>query len=132
MSDHGLRFWLRYVEAQGGLTDDAGDSALAVLPSGLQVLHKLPEELVVTGDPDVAREDGAMFLAAGHPVLGQAADDVLAHGDVGRLAVPVPATLPPATSALLERAREQFPVDHGRIDATGAPTKGVRSVLRVG
>ncbi len=132
MSDGALRFWLRYVEARGGLTDDAGDSAIAVLPSGLQALHRLPEELVLTSDPDVAREDGAMFLAAGHPVLGQAADDVLAHGDVGRLAVPVPATLPPETSALLERAREQFPVDHGRIDATGAPTKGVRSVLRVG
>lgn len=131
-ADAGLRFWLRYVEAEGGLTDHAGDSALAVLPTGLQALHKLPEELAVTDDPDVAREDGVMFLAAGHPVLGQAADDVLAQGDVGRLAVPVPATLPPETSTLLERAREQFPVGHGRIDATGAPTKGVRPVLRVG
>lgn len=131
-TDVGLRFWLRYVEAHGGLTDDAGQAALVVLPPGLQALHELPEELVVTGDPDVAREDGATFLAAGHPVLGQAADDVLASGDVARVTIPAPATVPPEAAALLAVAREQFPVDHGRIDASGAPTRAIRSVLRVG
>ena len=131
-ADAGLRFWLRYVETQGGLTEDRGDSALVVLPPRLQTLLDLPDELLVTGDPDVAREDGATFLAAGHPVLGQAADDVLAKGDVGQVAIPVPAALPPAISGLLARAREQFPVHHGRIDATGALTKTVRPVLRVG
>jgi hypothetical protein len=130
--DTGLRFWLRYVQARGGLTEDLGDSSLVVLPSDVQTLLSLPDELVVTGDPDVAREDGAMLLAAGHPILGQAADDVLAGGDVARVAIPVPATPPPEISVLLERARDQFPVDHGRIDATGAPTKKVRLVLRVG
>lgn len=131
-TDIGLRFWLRYVEASGGLTDDAGDSALVVLPSRLQALHELPEELVVTGDPDVAREDGATFLAAGHPVLGQAAEDVLVGGDVARVTIPVPPTLPPASATLVASARDQFPVDHGRIDATAAPTRAVRAVLRVG
>lgn len=131
-TDTGLRFWLHYVQAQGGLTEDLGDSALVVLPPRLQTLMDLPDELVVTGDPDVAREDGATFLTTGHPVLSRAADDVLAQGDVGRVAIPTPATLPPTIPVLLERARDQFPVHHGKIDATGALTKTVRPVLRVG
>ena len=130
--DFGLRFWLRYVEAEGGLTEHRGDSALAVLPSALSSRHELPEELVVTGDPDVAREDGATLLAAGHPVLARAADDVLSAGDVGRVAISVPVTRPPDKTDLQDRARDQFPVDHGKIEATGTVTKGVRSVLRVG
>lgn len=131
-ADAGLRFWLRYVEARGGLTEDRGDSVLVVLPQTLQALLDLPDELMVTGDPDVAREDGATLLATGHPVLGQAADDVLADGDVGQVTIPVPAAAPPPIPVLLERAREQFPVHHGKIDATGALTKVIRPVLRVG
>lgn len=131
-TDTGLRFWLRYVQARGGLSEYRGDSALVVLPAGLQTMLGLPDELVVTGDPDVAREDGATFLAAGHPVLGKSADDVLTDGDVARVAVPVPATPPPPIPVLVERARDQFPVDHGRIDAAGALTRAVRPVLRVG
>lgn len=131
-ADSGLEFWLRYVESAGGLTEDAGDTALVVLPAGVQARLMLPEEFAVTGDPDVAREDGAMFLAAGHPVLGQAADDVLAAGDVGRVAIRVPPAPPPEAAGLLERARDQFPVDHGKIDATEAPARGIRSMLRVG
>lgn len=131
-ADSGLRFWLTYVEAHGGLTDDRGDSALAVLPSALCARHELPEELVVTADPDVAREDGATLLAAGHPVLESAADSVLSSGDVGRVAISVPATRPPDTTQLQDKARDQFAVDHGKIEITGVVTKGFRPVLRVG
>lgn len=130
--DSGLRFWLRYVEAQGGLTEDAGDSSLVVLPAALQQRLALPEELAVTGDPDVARDDGVLFLAAGHPLLGEAAGDLLAAGDVGRVAIVLPPGIPPDAAGLQERARDQFAVDHGRIDVTGPPTRVTRSVLRVG
>ncbi|MEU6645841.1 hypothetical protein ABZ863_25275 [Saccharomonospora sp. NPDC046836] len=131
-ADSGLRFWLRYVEAEGGLTEHRGDSALAVLPSALSARHELPEELVVTGDPDVAREDDATLLAAGNPVLERAADDVLSAGDAGRVAIEVPVTRPPNLTGLQDKARDQFAVDHGKIEATGPVTKGVRPVLRVG
>ncbi|MGH3436379.1 MAG: hypothetical protein ACRDRN_07905 [Sciscionella sp.] len=130
--DTGLRFWLRYVEAAGGLAETGADSAVAVLPALLQQQFDLPDEVAVTGDPDVAREDGAILLAAGHPVLGLAAESALAEGDGGVLAVPAPTSAPLQREVLLAKAREQFPVDHGRIDATDAPRRGVRPVLRVG
>jgi hypothetical protein len=37
----------------------------------------LADELTVTADADVAREDGVTLLATGHPVLTQAAEHVL-------------------------------------------------------
>lgn len=132
MTDPGLRFWLSYVEAEGGLTEPRGDSALAVLPPALGKRHELPEELVVTGDPDVAREEGATLLAPGHPVLERAADEVLSSGDAGRMLISVPATRPPDAADLRDKARDQFAVDHGKVEVTGAVTKGVRPVLRVG
>jgi hypothetical protein len=132
VGDAGLRFWLRYVESVDGLVEDMGDSTLVVLPSGQQAELELPEELMVTSDPDVAREDGATFVAAGHPVLAKAAATVLAKGDVGVLAVPAPASVPPDSQALLAKAREQVPIDHGRIDLAGSVTRGTRAVLRVG
>ena len=131
-TDAGLRFWLSYVEAEGGLTEDRGDSALAVLPSALSARHELPEELVVTGDPDVAREDGATLLTAGHPVLERAADQVLAGGDAGRVEISVAAARPPDASDLQAKAGGQFVIDHGKIEVTGAVTRGSRPVLRVG
>jgi hypothetical protein len=131
-TDVGLDFWLRYVEASGGLTELGGDTTVVMLPSALQTMLELPEVLHVTADPDVAREDGATFLSAGHPALGRSADEVLAVGDVAAMAVPVAATLPPAAEHLQAMARDQFAVDHGRIDATGAPTRSVRAILRVG
>jgi len=131
-TDVGLDFWLRYVEASGGLTELGGDTTLVMLPPALQTMLELPEVLQVTADPDVAREDGATFLSAGHPALGRSADEVLAVGDVAAVAVPVAATPPPPAEHLQAMVRDQFTVDHGRIDATGAPTRSVRAILRVG
>jgi hypothetical protein len=131
-TDVGLDFWLRYVEASGGLTEFSDDATLVMLPLALQTMLELPEVLRVTADPDVAREDGATLLSAGHPALGRCADEVLAVGDVAAMAVPVAATPPPAAEQLQAMARDQFTVDHGRIDATGAPTRSVRPILRVG
>jgi hypothetical protein len=131
-TDVGLDFWLRYVEASGGLTEFGGDTTLVMLPPTLQTMLELPEVLRVTADPDVAREDGAALLSAGHPALGRSADEVLAVGDVAAMAVPVAATPPPPPEHLQAMARDQFIVDHGRIDATGAPTRSVRAILRVG
>lgn len=130
--DVGLGFWLRYVEASGGLTEFSGDTTLVMLPPDLQTTLELPEVLRVTADPDVAREDGATLLSAGHPALGRSADQVLSAGDVAAMAVEVAATPPPSAEHLQAMARDQFSVEHGRIDATGAPTRSVRAILRVG
>jgi hypothetical protein len=131
-TDVGLGFWLRYVEASGGLTEFGGDTTLVMLPPALQTMLELPEALQVTADPDVAREDGATLLSAGHPALGRSAEEVLTVGDVAALAVPVPGTPPPPAEHLQSIARDQFSIDHGRIDASGAPTRSVRGILRVG
>jgi hypothetical protein len=130
--DVGLDFWLRYVGASGGLAESGSHTTLVVLPPALQTLLELPEMLRVTADPDVAREDGATLLSAGHPALGRSADEVLAAGDVAAMVVAVPATPPPPAEQLQAAARDQFSVDHGRIDATGAPTRSIRAILRVG
>jgi hypothetical protein len=132
ITDAGLGFWLRYVEASGGLTEFSGDATLVVLPADLQTLLDLPETLRVTADPDIAREDGATLLSAGHPTLGRSADEILALGDVAAVVVPVAATTPPSAEHLQALAREQLSVDHGRVDAAGAPTRSVRTILRVG
>lgn len=131
-TDVGLSFWLRYVDASGGLTESAGDATMVMLPPALQAALELPEELHVTADPDVAREDGATLLSAGHPALSRCADEVLAAGDVATLTVPVAATPPPSAEQLQASAREQFTIEHGRVDASGAPTRSVRAILRVG
>jgi hypothetical protein len=131
-ADVGLDFWVRYVEASGGLTEFGGDTTLVMLPPALQTMLELPEMLRVTADPEVAREDGATLLSAGHPAMGRCADEVLAVGDVAAMAVPVAATPPPLVEHLQAMARDQFTVDHGRIDAAGAPTRWVRPILRVG
>jgi hypothetical protein len=131
-ADGGLRFWLDYVDWSEGLWEGAGDVALVVLPPRLAAEFALPDEVQVTGDPDVAREDGATFLAAGHPAVIRAAEAALESGDVGVVTLARPRSLPPLAAALQEKARERFPVDHGRIDAVGEPRPGVRGVLRAG
>ncbi len=131
-TDPALAFWLRYLEASGGLHEDADDQVLVVLPSQLQATLGLPEEVAVTADPEVAREDGALLLLPGHPVLDQAAAAVLDRGDAGFAWLAWPDGAPPAPAALLERARERFDVDHGRIDAGGHPARVYLPVLRVG
>jgi hypothetical protein len=131
-TDTGMRFWLRYVEQAGGLCEDAGDSALVVLPDHLQDEHTSADVVRVTAEPDVAREDGATLLLSGHPWLVQAAESVIGQGDCGLVRLPRPSGATPGSDQLLAAAREQFPVDHGRIDATGGAAPGVRPVVRVG
>ena len=128
----GLAFWLSYVESRGGLWERSGDTALVMVPPQLQRGLDLPEEFAVTDHPDVAREDGVALLGAGHPLLLAAAEDVLSADDAGVLRLAAPAAVPPADARLLERAREAFPVDHGRIDASGPADRSLRQVLRVG
>ena len=130
--DPGLQFWLRYVDDRGGLTEPAMDGTLVVLPPAVATEFDLPDELMVTSDPDIAREDGTVLLATGHPVLIRAADVTLTGGDAGVVALAAPATPAPGTDYLQDRVREQFPVEHGRIDVTGPPTRVTRPVLRVG
>lgn len=132
IADPALKFWLRHVAADGGLWDPAGDSAYVVLPGQLRDAYRLPEELRVTADPDVAREEGAMLLTAGHTILAEAADRVLAAGDAGYLVLDRPAALPPGRDVLQAEVREAFPTDHGRIDLSGEPAFVLHPVVRVG
>jgi hypothetical protein len=127
-----LAFWLSYVESHGGIWDSAGDSTLVMIPPPLQRTLELPEELAVTEHPDVAREDGATLLGAGHPLLTAAAEDVLSAADAGVLMLGSPASLPPDGDRLLAKARDRFPVDHGRIDASGPVERRLRQTLRAG
>ena len=131
-ADAGAGLWLRYVEDCGGLWEDAGETTIVVLPEALQKEYRHPDELRVTTNPDVAREDGASLLFAGHPWLMQAAESVLGTGDCGLVRLPRPAAPPPDSGQLLAAARERFPVEHGRIDATGGAVPSLRLVLRVG
>jgi len=131
-ADGGLAFWLSYIESRGGLWESSGDSALVMIPPQLQRRLELPEEFAVTEHADVAREDGVALLGAGHPLLMAAAEDVLSADDAGVFRLAVPAAQPPDGQRLLEKAREVFPVDHGRIDASGPVERSLRPVLRVG
>lgn len=127
-----LGFWLRYAEREGALVERRGDAALLLLPQPLQETSGLPEEVTVTADPDVAREDRAELLIAGHPTLDRAAAAVLAEGDAGHAFLPWPASRPPARSMLEARARELVGIEHGRIDAAGEPSPAYAPLLRVG
>lgn len=130
--DPAVGFWLRYVAAHGGLAEADGETHLAVLPEAVREETGFGELVHVTGDPDIAREDAAVLLGPGHPALSAAADRVLAVGDVGTLALNGDRPRPPDAETLLERARGQFPIDHGRIFATGSPGPAFRTLLRIG
>jgi hypothetical protein len=133
IADPALRFWLDYIEAKGGLYDVGDDKALAVLPETVRGPAGLTEEVTVTAEPEVAREDGALLLIPGHPVLDQAVEDVLARGDVDRYELKWPRQPPPSPSALLERARADIVIDHGRIDLAPKPPSSVYlPILRLG
>ncbi|MDQ2707469.1 MAG: hypothetical protein M3Z25_07445 [Actinomycetota bacterium] len=123
-------FWLNYVDSRGGLWEQAGDAVLAVLPDRLRTAHDLPESALITDDPDVSREDGVLFLGAGHPAIDQAAGTVIADGDIGTLTLEH-RSRPLSTEELLTKIRDQVAVDHGRIDAAGAPIVSARSLLRL-
>jgi hypothetical protein len=128
-----LRFWLQYAEREGAISDahDA-DTVLFVLPDTLQETFDLPEELVVTADPEAAREEGALLLIPGHPLLDHATNRVIDEGDVGEAYLLWPQSQLPGATALQERARELVPVDHGRIDAAGEPQRRYLPMVRVG
>ncbi|MGH3613113.1 MAG: hypothetical protein ACRDRK_11070 [Pseudonocardia sp.] len=130
--DPGLRFWLRYVDHCGGLTEPATDGTLVVLPPAEAAGFDLPDELIVTSDPDVAREDGVVLLTTGHPALIRAADAALTSGDIGIISLTAPTSPAPTMAQLEDKVREQFPVEHGRIDVSGLPVRIDRPVLRVG
>ena len=115
--------------AAGGLWEPDGDATYVVLPPPLRDAYRLPEQLLVTADPDVAREDGATLLTAGHPVLAEAAERVLASGDAGHLVLARPASAPPGRDVLLAAVRDAFPVDHGRIDLSGEPAVVLHPVI---
>jgi hypothetical protein len=131
VTDPGLDFWLRYVRVEGGDHERIGDSTLVLLPETLQAKHEQSEELMVTTDPEIARENGSVLLTAGHPLLAAAAEAVLAQGDVGSLRLARPAVRPPDADHLQARLRDELVVDHGRIDLTGGPRPAVRMILRV-
>lgn len=123
-------FWLDYVDSQGGLWERSGDAVLAVLPERLAATHDLPESALITDDPDISREDGVLFFGAGHPEISRAAESVISTGDVGALTLPHRGQ-PLSTEDLLARIRELVAVDHGRIDATGAPIRTHRPTVRL-
>jgi hypothetical protein len=127
-----LSFWLAYAEREGALVEDHGDHALVLLPDSLQEQSGLPEDVSVTSHPDLAREDGAVLLIAGHPALDRAAGSVLAEGDTGSAYLPWPSSRPPSRSHLESRARELVSIEHGRIDAAGEPVAAYLPLLRVG
>jgi hypothetical protein len=83
-----LEFWLGYLDYQGGLWEASGDAVLAVLPERLAIAHDLPESGLITDDPDIAREDGVLFLGTGHPEISKAAETIIDAGDVGTITVP--------------------------------------------
>lgn len=128
----GLRFWLCYVEAEGGLVESRADTAVAVLPDHLQARFELPEDVAVTADAETAREDGAVLLTAGHPVLDTAADGALGRGDVGYRRLVWPSAVPPPDDALFERVRDQLPVEAGKLDRDGASVRAYLPVLELG
>lgn len=131
-TDASLDFWLRAAESEGALHEWGSDAAVVLLPPALQGVLELPEEVTVTADPEVAREDGALLLASGHPALDRLTERVLDRGDVGRTALAWPSGALPSSEALVARLREQVQVDHGRVDATGElPTAGYAPVLRI-
>ena len=132
LRDSALGFWLRWTEREGALHEPDHDATLVVLPTALQDTLDLPDEVVVTANPEVAREEHGLLLAAGHPALDRATEEVLRRGDVGHDSLATPAAAIPDATSLLSRAREAFPVDHGRIDLTGVPVREHVPVLRVG
>ncbi|HEX9334892.1 MAG TPA: hypothetical protein VF892_03360, partial [Pseudonocardiaceae bacterium] len=124
-------FWLNYLDARGGLWEQSGDTVLAVLPEQLSASHDLPESALITDDPDIAREDGVLFLGAGHPEITNAAESIVDDGDVAVVAL-ANSGKPMSTEDVLARVRDRVPVEHGRIDTTAAPIRAHRATVRLG
>ena len=132
MTDPALDFWLRYVAMEGGMHEPAGDATFVLLPSALSERYRLPDELRVTADPDVARDDGVTLLTHGHPLLAESAECLLAAGDAGVIRLARTASVPPSPEVLLGALRDAVPVDHGKIDVEEAPQAVWHLVVRVG
>ncbi len=130
--DPGVAFWVAFAEHEGGLCEDGGDHSLVLLPESLQGQYSLTEAVVVTADPGVAREDGAILLAPGHPLLERAAELVLGRGDVGWAHLRWPGRPAPSADIMEARAREMVEVDHGRVDVVGQPIAVYLPVLSLG
>ncbi|TMK52445.1 MAG: hypothetical protein E6G66_03925 [Actinobacteria bacterium] len=131
--DEPLRFVLDYAQARGAAWERRDDTTLLLLPDALQADLDLPEELIVTADPEAAREEGAVLLIHGHPIVDRAASAALNCADVGFSRLPWPASIPPPATELVLRARAALGVDHGKLDATGTPpVEAYLPVLRVG
>lgn len=130
----GLRFWLDYLEAEGGAWEPQSQaSALAILPDHLQASLDLAEECLISSDPELAREEGGILMIPGHPALDAAASQVLDRGDVGISFLRWPTRPLPKLDTLVERAREQVPADHGRIyPGEDSPCEMYLPVLRLG
>lgn len=131
-ADSALGFWLRWAEREGALHEPDHDATLVVLPAALQDTLELPDEVVVTANPEAAREEHGLLITAGHPVLDRATEEVLRCGDVGHDFLATPAAAIPDAGNLLSRVREAVPVDHGRLDMTGMPVREYVPVLRAG
>jgi hypothetical protein len=133
IGQHGpaFAFWLSYLGHHGGLWEQSGDTVLAILPGQLSAMHDLPETGLITDNPDIAREDGVLFLGAGNPEIDKGAETIIDSGDVGALTLQHRAKQT-STEDLLAKIRDQVPVDHGRIDATGSILRSHRSLLRLG
>ncbi|MHB8451364.1 MAG: hypothetical protein ACYDAQ_13075 [Mycobacteriales bacterium] len=130
-ADPALRFWLEWAETKGAACESRGDTTLVLLPEDLQRALMLPAEFDATTDPEAAREDGALFLSAGHPAIEAAASDVLQAGDVGQIVLAPSPAASPDPGELLARARDRFPVDHGRLQLVARAVPTLHPVLRV-
>lgn len=128
VNDAAIGFFADLLVAEGGLYEERNGLVTCLVPEGLRRHLDLPEAVTVTTDPDVSREDDALLLGPGHPVIDAAADRVLEAADVGVAHVRAPLGPPPSVEALLPRIRDEVVVDHGRIDVAGAPA-GVRVPL---
>jgi hypothetical protein len=129
-----LGFFHGAIEHFGGLCQVATDSESIelLLPSELSEQLGVGEEAVVTSNPEVAREEGALLLSQGHPSLERALEMVVAEGDVGTAHLPWPVGAAVTPSRLQERIRDEIPVEHGRIEVTRQPTALFYPVVRIG
>jgi hypothetical protein len=73
-----------------------------------------------------------MLFTTGHPVLLEAADNVLSAGDVGVVALTPPPAPAPDQAWLQDTLRDRITVEHGRLEVTGLATRIDRPVLRLG
>jgi hypothetical protein len=127
-----IDFFASYAETEGALAEEAPEGAVLMLTPELQAAYGLPEELILTEDPEAGREPGYQLLTAGHPLLRSAAEAVLTKGDTGHLHLPRITAPPPSPADLERRARDQVPVDHGRLDFIGAPSATYIPLVRLG